>query len=134
MASSNRNSLVFLDFCLIEPDSLSIVQRGVLMAAIHASGTEGGRVQLKCSYPYKHKSTPKYFCRDHCRWAALITLKKSDYISEGRYSIFDSKNARTFSVIIKNLQMQDAGVYYCGLDQLLFDTYTKVVLTVSKGT
>lgn len=134
MASSNRNSLVFLDFCLIEPDSLSIVQR-VLMADIHASGTEGGEVKVKCSYPYKHKYTPKYFCRDPCGWDnVLIRLKKSDYISKGRYSIYDPQNAQTFSVTIKNLQLQDADVYYCGLDQWGSDTYTKVVVTVSKGT
>ena len=105
------------------------------MADIHASGTEGGRVELKCSYPDEHKHTPKYFCRHPCRSGdVLITSQKSDYISKGRYSIYDGKDARTFSVFIKNLQMQDAGVYYCGLDQWGFDTLTKVVLTVSKGT
>ena len=135
MASSNRNSLVFLDFCLIEPDSLSIVQRGVLLAPICASGTEGRRVELKCSYPGKQNYISMYFCRDPCMMDdVLITLKKSDHISKGRYSIYDGKDARTFSVFIKNLQLQDAGVYYCGLDQWGFDTLTKVVLTVSKGT
>ena len=64
----------------------------------------------------------------------LITLKKSDHISKGRYSIRDDKIAQIFSVTIKDLQMQDAGVYHCGLDQLGVDTLTKVVLTVSKGT
>ena len=105
------------------------------MAAIRASGTAGGRVEVNCPYPNEHRYTPKYFCRDPC-WSddVLITLKKSDYISKGRYSIYDGKNAQTFSVIIKKLQLQDAGVYYCGLHQWGSDTLTKVVLTVSKGT
>ena len=105
------------------------------MAPIRASGTAGGEVEVYCSYPDEHRYTPKYFCRHPCRSGdVLITSQKSDYISKGRYSIYDGKNAQTFSVIIKKLQLQDAGVYYCGLDQWGFDTLTKVVLTVSKGT
>ena len=105
------------------------------MADIHASGTEGGRVELKWPYPNEHRYTPKYFCRHPCRSGdVLITIEKFGYISKGRYSIYDGKDARTFSVFIKKLKLQDAGVYYCGLDRWVVDTLTKVVLTVSKGT
>ena len=105
------------------------------MAPIRASGTADGEVEVYCSYPDEHRYTPKYFCRHPCRSGdVLITLQKSDYICKGRYSIYDGKDARTFSVFIKKLKLQDAGVYYCGLDQYGSDTLTKVVLTVSKGT
>lgn len=102
------------------------------MAPIHVSGAEGETVEFKCSHPDDYKYTPKYFCRDPCRSRdVLITSRKSDeFVSVGRYSVFDSTNAKAFSVMIKNLQLRDAGVYYCGLDQWGRDTLTKVVLKV----
>ncbi|XP_041953961.1 CMRF35-like molecule 5 [Alosa sapidissima] len=115
---------------------LYFVQAGVLTAPIHVSGTEGGRVELTCPYPDQHIYTPKYFCRESCiMWSdVLITSEKAgDGVTKGRYFALDTTSARTFCVIIKNLQLGDAGVYYCGLNQWGSDTKTKVVLTVSKA-
>ncbi|XP_062396195.1 CMRF35-like molecule 8 [Sardina pilchardus] len=111
------------------------LQTGILTAPIRVSGTEGGRVELTCPYPDEHKYTNKYFCRHPC-WESdvLITSGKAgDGERNGRYLTVDTTSARTFSVIISNLQLGDAGVYYCGLYQWGPDTLTKVVLSVSKA-
>lgn len=106
------------------------------MTPIHVSGAEGETVEFKCSYPDAYKYTPKYFCREPCGSSdVLITSGKSDgFVSKGRYSVLDTTSAKTFSVTIKTLQLQDAGVYYCGLDQWGRDTLTKVVLKVRRRT
>ncbi|XP_076131851.1 uncharacterized protein LOC143114224 [Alosa pseudoharengus] len=112
--------------------SFFFVQTGVLTTSIRVSGTEGGRVELTCPYPDQHIYTPKYFCREPCgRSDVLITSGDGD--KKGRYLAVDTTSARTFSVIIYNLRLADAGVYYCGLSQWGSDTKTKVVLTVSKA-
>ncbi|XP_041953960.1 CMRF35-like molecule 8 [Alosa sapidissima] len=112
--------------------SFFFVQTGVLTAPIHVSGTKGGKVELTCPYPEHHKYTPKYFCREPCGWSDVL-ITSGDRDKKGRYLAVDTISARTFSVIIYNLRLADAGVYYCGLSQWGSDTKTKVVLTVSKA-
>ncbi|XP_062396199.1 CMRF35-like molecule 5 [Sardina pilchardus] len=115
--------------------SLCSVQTGVLTAPILVFGTEGGRVELTCPYPVEHIFTQKYLCREPCgRSDVLITSgKNGNGERKGRYLTVDTTSANTFSVIISNLRLGDAGVYYCGLNQWGEDTLVKVVLAVSKA-
>ncbi|KAK6303403.1 hypothetical protein J4Q44_G00258570 [Coregonus suidteri] len=52
---------------------------------------------------------------------------------EGRFSVYDNVHGRTFIATIKNLELQDSGLYYCGLDRWGRDVLTKVDVSVSKA-
>uniref|UniRef100_A0A8C1M6T8 Immunoglobulin domain-containing protein n=1 Tax=Cyprinus carpio TaxID=7962 RepID=A0A8C1M6T8_CYPCA len=98
--------------------------------------TEGETVKISCSYPDRHINTPKYFCRDPCTSSEHVLIKNvkpDQVVSDGRYSLIDSVNGRSFTVTIKHLRLTDSGVYYCGLDQWFKDTLKKVNLSVHQG-
>ncbi|KAL1281681.1 hypothetical protein QQF64_000484 [Cirrhinus molitorella] len=49
----------------------------------------------------------------------------------GRYTLKDY-GAGTFTVSITDLQESDSGIYWCGVERVGYDTFSKVSLTVSK--
>uniref|UniRef100_A0A3B1J9D8 CMRF35-like molecule 5 n=1 Tax=Astyanax mexicanus TaxID=7994 RepID=A0A3B1J9D8_ASTMX len=99
------------------------------------TGTEGGSVEINCSYRDSYLYSKHYFCRAPCRYSdVLIETQKADIVvSKGRYSIINTVNAQSVSVTIKNLRLTDSGVYYCGVDQWGSDTLTKVEISVKKA-
>ncbi|KAJ8395383.1 hypothetical protein AAFF_G00033680 [Aldrovandia affinis] len=115
-----------------------------LLAALHCvileklqtvTGTEGGRVDIRCLYSDNYKTSHKYWCRDPCSDAdVLVKAKKQDLLySVGRFSLIDKAANPFFIVTIRNLALQDSGVYFCGVQKMFKDLYTKVKLTVSKA-
>ncbi|KAG9270825.1 CMRF35-like molecule 5 [Astyanax mexicanus] len=99
------------------------------------TGTEGGSVEINCSYKDSYIYSKHYFCRDPCRYFdVLIETQKADIVvSKGRYSILNTVNAQSVSVTIKNLRLTDSGVYYCGVDKRGSDIFTKVEISVRKA-
>ncbi|KAM7419049.1 hypothetical protein PAMA_016252 [Pampus argenteus] len=95
-------------------------------ALIHVSGYEGREAEVSCPYEEKYKSVEKYLCRTTC---SDILIRTTDGRTS-RYSIYDDKNKRVFTVSISGLRSTDAGTYWCGFDVFLFDTYTEVKLDV----
>ncbi|XP_018963794.2 CMRF35-like molecule 5 isoform X1 [Cyprinus carpio] len=117
--------------------SVFIVLPSVLMKSgpVYVS-TEGETVKIICEYPDGHINTPKYFCRHPCtssKHVLIKTVKPDQALSDGRYSIIDSVNGRSFTVTIKHLRLTDSGVYYCGLDQWFKDTLKKVNISVHQA-
>ncbi|XP_053481345.1 CMRF35-like molecule 5 isoform X2 [Ictalurus furcatus] len=98
------------------------------------TGTEGGSVDISCKYPAGYQYTPMYFCRDPCSpFDVLIKSVKADtVVSKERYSAVNTLSARSFSVTIRHLTLNDSGVYYCGMDTWGKDKLTIVKLTVSE--
>uniref|UniRef100_A0A8C1W1Q2 Ig-like domain-containing protein n=1 Tax=Cyprinus carpio TaxID=7962 RepID=A0A8C1W1Q2_CYPCA len=98
--------------------------------------TEGETVKISCPYPDGYINTPKYFCRHPCTSSDHVlikTVKHDQVVSDGRYSMIDSVDGRSFTVSIKQLRLTDSGVYYCGLDQWFKDTLKKVNLSVHQA-
>uniref|UniRef100_A0A8C8GZR7 Immunoglobulin V-set domain-containing protein n=1 Tax=Oncorhynchus tshawytscha TaxID=74940 RepID=A0A8C8GZR7_ONCTS len=99
-------------------------------------GNEGGSLDIKCSYPDGYQYKPKYLCRHPCSYSDILirSVKADTFVTVGRFSVYDNVHGHTFIATIKNLKLQDSGLYYCGLDQWGRDVLTKVDVSVSKGT
>lgn len=72
----------------------------------------------------------KYFCRDPCTYkdGALVSSIQTEV---GRYRLKDLGDG-SFTVTIADLQESDSGIYWCGVERSIKDTYEKVILEVSK--
>uniref|UniRef100_A0A8C0XYS8 Ig-like domain-containing protein n=1 Tax=Cyprinus carpio carpio TaxID=630221 RepID=A0A8C0XYS8_CYPCA len=104
---------------------------GILSAdEMKIHGHSGETVTIVCSYSWASTNI-KYFCRDPCKDSKDI-LVKSDQSPTGRYTLKDSGEG-TFTVNITDLQESDSGIYWCGVERSVKDTYQKVNLTVSNG-
>uniref|UniRef100_A0A671P785 Immunoglobulin domain-containing protein n=1 Tax=Sinocyclocheilus anshuiensis TaxID=1608454 RepID=A0A671P785_9TELE len=93
-------------------------------------GYFGKGATITCSYSWASTNI-KYFCRDPCNDIKDI-LVQSDQSPTGRYTLKDSGEG-TFTVNITDLQESDSGIYWCGVERFGFDSFKKVILTVSKG-
>ncbi|KAM4594373.1 uncharacterized protein V3H82_000577 isoform 2-T2 [Fundulus diaphanus] len=98
--------------------------------AISITGTVGTAIKITCSHSYATTNV-KYFCKGACNDAdVLIKSNVPERVLNGKYLIKDEGN--TFYVTITNLENSDAGVYWCGIDRVGADTYSKVTLTVKE--
>lgn len=100
------------------------------------TGYEGGGVSIRCSYSVKYKDKSKYLCsgyRMSCE-DLIKTDKKNEWVTEGRFSLYDDPAVGFFTVNITALQLKDTGTYQCAVDKSWqLDTYTEVSLEVLKG-
>ncbi|XDV48950.1 hypothetical protein PO909_018296 [Leuciscus waleckii] len=116
---------------------LFVVFSSVLMKSGDVfEGTVGEKVEITCLYSDGYTYTPKYLCRDPCSGSqhVLIKSEKTDQVvSDGRYSLINTASTKFFTVIIKDLRLKDAGVYYCGVDKWFKDTVKKVHLSVHQA-
>ncbi|XDV15914.1 hypothetical protein PO909_015855 [Leuciscus waleckii] len=91
-------------------------------------GYSGKHIIISCSHKLASTNI-KYFCRDPCEDTDILV--QSDRSHEGRYKLEDSGTG-TFTVTITDLQESDSGIYWCGVDRAVLDTYQEVHLKVSK--
>uniref|UniRef100_A0A4W5KUU2 Immunoglobulin V-set domain-containing protein n=1 Tax=Hucho hucho TaxID=62062 RepID=A0A4W5KUU2_9TELE len=100
---------------------------------IGAHGYEGGALDIECSYPDGYQYKPKYLCRHPCSNSDILirSVKGEIFVPVGRFSVYDNVHGCTFIVTIQNLELQDSGHYYCGLDKWGRDILTKVEISVS---
>ncbi|XP_037830555.1 uncharacterized protein LOC108241461 [Kryptolebias marmoratus] len=91
-------------------------------------GEVGQAIMITCSHSNADTNV-KYFCKGECyERDILITSRKSKTDSNEKYSIKDEGN--TFYVTISDLQLEDSGTYWCGIERVGIDTYNKVIITV----
>ncbi|KAL6482272.1 hypothetical protein MHYP_G00103520 [Metynnis hypsauchen] len=99
------------------------------------TGYSGGGVLIKCRYETNYTSNQKYFskgsgpnCADNIR-----TDAKNRWINRGRFSLFDDTRAAQFWVMIRELTVEDSGLYQCGVHiKQQQDVFTPVELNVKE--
>ncbi|KAF4078783.1 hypothetical protein AMELA_G00185510 [Ameiurus melas] len=87
-------------------------------ASKELTGYSGGGVLIKCKYDTEYRQKQKYFCKGSWRSCSeqIKTGAKNEWINSGRFSLFDDTKSAEFSVMIRELTVQDIGTYYCGVD------------------
>nr|XP_012642099.1 CMRF35-like molecule 9 isoform X2 [Microcebus murinus] len=121
--------LVLLWGCLVLPGYEA------LQGPKEISGFEGDTVSLQCTYSEELRAYKKYWCRQ----AGFLLLRCSGIIyageegqetTQGRVSIRDRPQELALTVTLRNLTLQDAGKYWCGVKKLGFDESFLVSLLV----
>ncbi|XP_051725730.1 CMRF35-like molecule 3 isoform X4 [Ctenopharyngodon idella] len=83
-----------------------------LSVNITVRGTEGEPVSINCPYPGGYENSYKYFYKGVYRENNII-LQSDGKKSSPRFSLKDDHKTRSFTVTIRNLKMEDAGLYGC---------------------
>ncbi|XP_073091765.1 CMRF35-like molecule 9 isoform X6 [Manis javanica] len=94
-----------------------------LMGPKEIRGFEGDTVSLQCIYKEELRTYKKYWCRrrgflfSRCSGAIYVEGDGQER-TEGRVSIQDRPQELTLKVTLRNLTLQDAGNYFCGVKKL----------------
>nr|XP_023447346.2 CMRF35-like molecule 9 isoform X10 [Dasypus novemcinctus] len=121
--------LLLLCGCLVLPGY------GAVVGPKEVSGFEGDTVSLQCSYGEERRTFRKYWCRI----GGIFISRCSGRVyaggdsQEGRVSVRDRRKELRFTVTLRNLTLQDAGQYWCGVQRLGFDETFLVSLLVFPG-
>ncbi|XP_077020356.1 CMRF35-like molecule 9 isoform X2 [Tamandua tetradactyla] len=124
--------LLLLWGCLVLPGY------GALVGPKEISGFEGDTVSLQCSYGEELRAHRKYWCKrggllfPRCS-GTIYAGQDSPETTEGRVSIRDSPQELRLTVTLRNLTLQDAGTYWCGVRKLGLDETHLVSLLVFPG-
>ncbi|KAI4897670.1 hypothetical protein NFI96_027616, partial [Prochilodus magdalenae] len=96
--------------------------------------TEGGSVEIYCTYADGYQNVAKYFCRDPCSSSDVLIKSEKAVDFKSNYALLNNVSALSFTVTISNLSVNDAGIYYCGVERWGYDKYTRVEICVRKDT
>ncbi|XP_027480289.1 CMRF35-like molecule 9 isoform X5 [Zalophus californianus] len=125
--------LVLLWGCLLLPGY------GAVLGPKEITGFEGDTVSLQCTYQKELRTHQKYWCREkgfflsRCS-GTVYAGENGQETREDRVSIQDSPQTLTLHVTLRNLTLQDAGKYFCGVSKLGRDESFLVSLLVFPGT
>lgn len=102
---------------------------------IHLSALEGGSVKIVCSYDSGYETYPKRLSKgDYGERKILIQATKSEPRTQnGKYHLFDDTKNRILYATIDNLNLSDAGTYWCEIITNTYDPKTEIKLKVNKG-
>uniref|UniRef100_A0A673MHW7 CMRF35-like molecule 1 n=1 Tax=Sinocyclocheilus rhinocerous TaxID=307959 RepID=A0A673MHW7_9TELE len=96
-------------------------------------GHRGGRFDIRCPYESGYESNPKYFCKGECKFGnKFIMVKSGSPAKDQRFSLSDDTTARVFTVTITDLRTEDEGQYWCGVERILPDVYSEILLLVKQ--
>ncbi|KAI5628784.1 polymeric immunoglobulin receptor-like isoform X2, partial [Silurus asotus] len=117
--------LLIFTFCLISDGG----------ASKEVTEYSGGGVLIKCNYDTEYTQNLKYFCKGSPPGCSdlIKTGDKNMWVTSGRFSMFDDTKSAEFSVMIREITVEDTGTYQCGVDiSLGKDIYTPVELKVKE--
>lgn len=109
-----------------------VVVDDTLCVDVTVTGSEGAEVHIKCSYSQGFEECGKYFYKGVYKERVLI-LSSGEKTVNDRFSMWDDKKIRTFTVTIRNLIMSDSGSYGCKAWCWFSRDYKQVLLKVNKG-
>uniref|UniRef100_A0A8D0V9V4 Ig-like domain-containing protein n=1 Tax=Sus scrofa TaxID=9823 RepID=A0A8D0V9V4_PIG len=96
-------------------------------------GQERGSLTVQCRYTPGWESHGKWWCRgadwSSCKILVQTTASEPE-VKRDRVSIRDDRENRTFTVTTEELRLDDAGVYWCGIERVGHDHGTQVRVTV----
>ncbi|XP_027873478.1 polymeric immunoglobulin receptor-like [Xiphophorus couchianus] len=95
---------------------------------ISVFGYEGSAVKVPCLYGRGYEDYEKYLCKHDCKVDDDVLIKSKG--NNNKYSTNDDKRARTFTVTISDLRLDDAGKYWCGVTKDFTDIYKEVKLNI----
>uniref|UniRef100_A0A8D0V0A4 Immunoglobulin V-set domain-containing protein n=1 Tax=Sus scrofa TaxID=9823 RepID=A0A8D0V0A4_PIG len=85
-------------------------------------GQERGSLAVQCRYTPGWESHGKWWCRGadwgNCKILVQTTASEPE-VKRDRVSIRDDRENRTFTVTTEELRLDDAGIYWCGIERVL---------------
>ncbi|XP_074411174.1 CMRF35-like molecule 6 [Zonotrichia albicollis] len=84
-------------------------------------GVLGGSLSVTCRYRPGWEKLPKFWCIPSrligvtCEKDIVITSESQPAVLQGRFSIWDNRTHRTFTVTVDGLSKEDAGTFRCGV-------------------
>ncbi|KAI5616345.1 polymeric immunoglobulin receptor-like [Silurus asotus] len=102
----------------------------VMPGGVRVKAPLGGNATIHCSYDRGNENSPKYFSKGQQKTELARLDRKVTWSLDWRFSLEDDTETRVFTVTMRNLSVDDAGVYWCGVDTWLSDIQTEVTLNV----
>ncbi|XP_059128059.1 CMRF35-like molecule 1 isoform X3 [Peromyscus eremicus] len=100
------------------------------------SGQEQGSLTVHCSYDSSWKNYKKYWCRG-ADWTTCKILIQTDaskrLVRKDRMSIRDDQTDFIVTVIMEDLRISDAGIYWCAIERFGHDPHFKVNVNIDPG-
>ncbi|XP_041959435.1 CMRF35-like molecule 5 [Alosa sapidissima] len=101
---------------------------------ITVRGHEGGNAVVNCPYQKGYEPFPKYLRKGESKDGVDVILSRprKKWTHKERVSLQDKKDIHIFTVTIRKLTPEDAGIYWCGVNRWGGVLHTRVNLTVDR--
>ncbi|XP_051993673.1 polymeric immunoglobulin receptor-like isoform X2 [Xyrauchen texanus] len=97
---------------------------------------EGGSVDIRCPYEPGYEDNIKYLCRGKCSTVPFVSkdipIQSGVPAKDQRFTLNDDTRDRIFTVTITDLKPDDGGQYWCAINKIISDVYTKIQVNIRK--
>ncbi|XP_043932181.1 CMRF35-like molecule 2 [Protopterus annectens] len=103
---------------------------GTLQANLEVTKVVGDSVTFNCFYEIRYKSHGKYWCFGNSRSSCETLVHSHNFWKDGyqhRAVLTEEKMKGIFFLTIKNVQLYDAGFYYCKLSKPVMELVLETV-------
>lgn len=102
----------------------------MLSGGMTVNGTLGGNISFHCSYHKGSEINPKYFSKGKPEKEFVRLDRGVMWSRDSRFFLEDDTESKVFTVTIRQLSLEDAGLYWCGVDRWLSDFRTEFRLHI----